>query len=689
MTASLGSLSSFHPPCFCRTGTGEILIANGLDKIKRWDGRTASFENAGIPAGGAALTIGSSGVGTITGDYKAYYRFIDDEGQPGVFSTVSSEISPSLDAQIDYSAIPATAGDSRVTQVQIFRNTDGQYDVFYLDATVNIGTTTATSTKTDTQLIASTAQPILTDELDGERLSAMRYGVPPDSKSVITNLHERTFYLADVPYNDGHISLTNGSATVTGIGTAFTDPMDGRYLQVLGDTAQYLIDAVNTSAQTLTLSVVYAGSTNLFAGYAIYADPDTTDIVYFSERNEPESVPTSQNTMIVSEDVPQSDRLRGALPHGNYLYLLKERHCYRLSFENNPLDDGAIYLVAKRGCINNRCWCYVEDVAYLLDYDGIWAFNGGESQAISLPIQDLFRDGGINWGARKWFWMQHSPQEEVVRTYVAIDSSRYPKHAIAYNYRLNRWWMEEYPTAFGHGTLARVGDRTQLVVGCDYFNAQTPEGTLDYIKDTTLTLHGTVTTASYTTLTDTSASFPTTCVGAPVTIVSGKGKGQTRIISARTGTTITPAKPWLTRPNTTSVYQIGGIPWTVRFGKFIYPATERDEKRELRIGWTPTTNPCQMDLRRYVNFSATAEVNKGFGGALTPMLTATHDDPDVVLNMAKTLTLGTSPGFDRWQFDDHLEDRSAGDRSISLEMRGVQGKDKVRISRLGLVGAAR
>ncbi len=66
--------------------------------------------------------------------------------------------------------------------------------------------------------------------------------------------------LTEADYTTGTITLTNGSATVTGLGTVFTAAMAGRYLQVTdGTDGNYYRISSYTNGTTLTLENVYQG----------------------------------------------------------------------------------------------------------------------------------------------------------------------------------------------------------------------------------------------------------------------------------------------------------------------------------------------------------------------------------------------------------------------------------------------
>lgn len=90
------------------------------------------------------------------------------------------------------------------------------------------------------------------------------YPIPSTSGDTITMVYESSDRdLAVDKYTDGTVTLTTNSATVTGIGTTFTDAMIGRYLKstdVAGDGMWYKIVA-RSSNTNITLENVYEGTT--------------------------------------------------------------------------------------------------------------------------------------------------------------------------------------------------------------------------------------------------------------------------------------------------------------------------------------------------------------------------------------------------------------------------------------------
>lgn len=69
-------------------------------------------------------------------------------------------------------------------------------------------------------------------------------------------------------YETGTVSVTSGSAAVTGSGTTFTSDMVGMVFKVVGDEVEYVISGF-TSATAITLDTNYDGTTNAAASYAV------------------------------------------------------------------------------------------------------------------------------------------------------------------------------------------------------------------------------------------------------------------------------------------------------------------------------------------------------------------------------------------------------------------------------------
>lgn len=674
------------PNSFAETPTGVLLIASGMDPMMRWDGFQSQAVPAGILPPATAILLGSGGDGFITGTYTAYIRFVDSEGNFSNLSPISNEIVVENVSTINYFSLPSPT-ESKVVRRQILRNTAGQATTYYVDIdTTDLVSQTLTSQDLDTQLLVKTAVPLL--DSDG-KIFANRYTVPPNHKGVLANHLGRMFALVDVEYSQGMVQVTRGTKTVTGVATEFTSVMAGRFLYVVGSDQSYEIASVDTAAQTLTLLANYTGLTDAFAVFTVRPAPAERKLVYYSEEGLAEAWP-AVNALAVPED---GDDLTGAMVKGSFIYFLEKRHIYRFTFQSDPATDGFTFLSSLRGCINHRSWAIAEDTAYMLDEAGIHAFSGGQdSEPISTPIQDLFRRSDapyrVNWAASRWFHACTFPAFEVVYFFVALDGEYLPRHAIAYQYRTQRWWLDSFPFPVASSALGTLQGVRQAFLGSTARRILAMwQGTLDGPDPAAGTVRGTVTAATLCTLTDSAAVFPTSgLVGFPVAITAGTGKGQSRIITAVSGGTLTLALPWLAIPDTTSVYQLGGVEWTWNTGPYRWAIDETANTRRVEVIYEPTPTAATMDLRIFVDFNA-VPLNMGTTrlSAADNHLGASKGSSDLVVDLSST----KPSGIVQTRLDNQRETFTDGPRWVSIELRGFQGRDPLSIYEVTIDGAVK
>lgn len=783
------------PDNFAETNDGLLLVANGIDRMLRWDGVSGQATPAGIDPPEEAVTVGGAGTGRIAGTYVAYVRFVDADGnvsdlspassvdgeelfaaqgnllqlptttQAGVailgaeymaalasLGQLTSELALSLGSLLDspvqirtqdnphglvsgqyvklervsaavdgvlweiivdgpntfrlknsngvgsftydgggvwkagyasvqYTDVPVPTSP-RVTRRQVLRNTEGQLTTFYVDVdSDDLAATSFTSSRDDEELAAQEEVPLLDD--DGSAL-ANRHGVPPDWKSALASHLGRVYAAVDVVYREGSAVVEAGSLSVSGVGTEWTEEMAGRFLYVVGG-GRYQIDEVDEAAQTLTLLTPYLGATDPYARYAIRPAPAEADLVYYSEANLPESWPAT-NAISVTND---GDELTALANSSSFLYFVKKRHIYKLTVQEDPAVDGRVYLaVDGRGCLNQRCWAEVEGRLFMLDEQGVHVFDGSsQTEPVSTAIQDLFRDrdGGysINWRGAEFFHCVHFPQQEVIRWFVSLGGSYLPRHALAFNHRLGRWWVEEYASPVGASCKSFLNGQPCVFLGCDARRVfKLWEGTLDGPDAGAGTVRGTATAATLLSLTDASAEFPSAgVVGAPLQIVDGAGRGQCRRVVEADGTTLRVDRPWLVMPDETSVYQLGGVRWLYRSGWYRFADDENQNPRRVELIFNPVRSPALADLRLYRDFSGDPIVWKT---AYTSADANGFRSEDGSAYLAGDLTKTT--GYLMKRFTAHKELLADAARFWSLELSGVQNAEQVVISEVTLQG---
>jgi hypothetical protein len=595
-------------------------------------------------------------------------------------------------SQINYTNV-AVPTETKVVRRQILRNSDGEAKTFYVDVdTTDLSSTSFSSVFTDSFLTAQIAVAVV--DATGKSLVNL-YTVPPNWKAFIAHSQERMFYAGEVAYSEGNVIATFGSVTATGIGTEWTLALVGRYLYVEGAPEAYLIDVVDVTNQILTLHTAYLGPTTNYSFYSIRPAPAERRLVYFSEAGLPEAVPAF-NAFPLQED---GDEITGLMSMRSFLYVIERRHMWRITFQDDPLTDGAIYLAALRGCVSQRCYAVVDDVAYCLDEQGVHAFLGGgdTSETVSQQIQSLFRQDPesrfqINWSAQRFFHCSLYNVQEVIRWFVCLSGDYLPRHALCYAYRVKRWWIEEFYVPIGANCVGRLGPLggTWRVGAEQIYLGSAARNVLAYWTPNLLdgpdlggTVSGTVAAAGYVTLTDSSAVFSSAgIIGSPITITGGRGKAQTRIVIKISGTTLTLDRPWAIVPDATSTYQLGGVPWRYLGGSLYFGDNEEDERRTIEIGWRPTVTNMTMDIRRFLDMDLKAE-DWGVDQTADQQLgiKTAKGDPDAVVDLA-----GLS-GLVKKRVDGHSERDMLSTYKAQVELRGVTGLDQLVIHRLTYEGS--
>lgn len=463
-------LNTFQPLSCCRDSYGALLMVNGLERGYRWDGVAATADQIGIVAPAAGPTISKTGTAsTMTeGTYYFAYRYRD---RNGFFSNLSpiTEVdyaAADLDSP-DWSDLTAS-GESRVTTVELFRSTADAPHLFYKIGEVTSGTTTfADDDFTDDQLLLFDPEDWLPlREEDQVTIHANRFGLPPDHKPFIAQYQDVTFYYGRVHYNEGTVSGSSGSATVTGSGTAFRSEFVGRKIRIAGNATRYTIATVNEGAQTMTVSPVLSAVVNAGTSFVITPDESEINLLYYSGRGESEGV-CEFSAQRVQDITEAQDLETGLFQFGPYLFILHEFHIYQVTFQRDPRYDLGIQLIGYRGAANHRLCVNAEGMPYFMDRLGVYRLNGGSPDDVSAVIRNTITDS-IDWSdsSVKTYFSSYDPQERVVRFYVRYtgDTGTRPKRALCYNIEGNQWWDESYPYELSGACTITVDGRPRIAL---------------------------------------------------------------------------------------------------------------------------------------------------------------------------------------------------------------------------------
>jgi hypothetical protein len=297
----------------------------------------------------------------------------------------------------------------------------------------------------------------------------------------------------------------------------------------------------------------------------------------------------------------------------------------------------------------------------------------------------------VDWSADPTLWHASvDPVRTIIRWFVACVGQTPLTTALYYNYRLDRWGTEQYPVAITSsctGTVGgsphesvRVGYRRALAGGECRMVLCLGAGALDLVSGAG-TLRGNVSLATSTTLADPAASFAPYLGGGSVSIVSGTGAGQTRIISTSTSTVLTVVQAWTVVPDSTSVYQVGGINWQWRSGWLDVAEEEEETARDFLVSYQPVTSPTTFTAQFYMDHAESP-----FVWALPynqDGVTTAAGDPSIYYDMTSTDVI---PGWRVFRQAHHSERYGYFDRFVQIYLSGVQNNQTVRIYQVSLKG---
>ena len=640
-----------------------------------------SFDGAYTSGG----TWSAEGYGATAGVYTFGYRYLDNTatGVPSSLTTVTTVVANENDF-FAWSSLSTTAEARAQNKFELFRSTAGVVNAMYRVSTNTYGGSVTFSDEVDDTALNNSAIEdvllILSNPPADNTLVARRFEPPPNDRPIVVQLQNRYFYVGSVQYNRGTVA-TNGSTTLTGTNTDW-----GRYVYIDGETAPIKITAVG-SGTSLTLETA-AATTASGKSYTIRVEASKRRQVMFSEPDEPESVP-AVNVFTIQESTGDNDDIIGAMPLNNTLFFLGKRSKYAFNYSVKPTIDGSVRYVEDRGVFNHYCWALHENVAYMLDDSGPYAFSGS-SQPIGSKIHDLFRKDGdgdkIDFTKSDKFHVAVDRAKTRVYYFVSFvgDAETIPTRALVYNIRRQTWDIYHYPQKISSTSVIQINGESRLALGAENSSVHLADsGTTDIVTSETT---GTASSSSGTTLVDSGASFGSSVVGASVYIYEGTGKGQRRTITARTSTQLTVAA-WTTNPDTTSKYVVGAVVWSWKSTAFEIPSAEGRGKREISMKFKPTTGDSRVDVRFYYN-NSTSPMTNGMSQKLGDAVEVQESNQEdaVIFLKATRNDLENASGHEKFRFDGQYSSMAHGDHRVSVEMRGFAGDDAQEIQSINIEG---
>lgn len=200
------------------------------------------------------------------------------------------------------------------------------------------------------------------------------------------------------------------------------------------------------------------------AWYAVDSSGQSPNSLYYSEVDEPESVPDA-NELILQENTDTPDAVVALIPMGGMMLVAQSSHLYRLMYVSQPVIDAGITLVGHRGVLNNRCWAVMSGIVFLADSVGMYAFDGNSEQSISVPVDNYWRDGEIDFSKASKFHVDADPLTRTIRFYYCRSTDAEPTRALCYCTATQAWWEETYPTPVTAAAATHINGQFRRLLG--------------------------------------------------------------------------------------------------------------------------------------------------------------------------------------------------------------------------------
>ena len=431
--------------------------------------------------------------------------------------------------------------------------------------------------------------------------------VPAPAHTYNLAFRNRLWTAGGPTFETGTVSLTNGGHFAVGLDrdisglapTVWNRSVENMLFQVDGETDVYQVeryiypddDTTGSTHERLYLTTPYKGSTASKKFYRIWPEGGK---VQFSEEGNVWRFDAGSYFMV---DGGKGEPVTGIGSAGNAVLAFTRNTASAFSYDQVPTSNDSQMISNSTGSISHDSFVEIEGSAYWLSDRGVVRYQpGGAMENLSAPIMGMFSDPGDKDYVSRDTESQlaavavgaHYAARNQYLLAVKTRAGRQGADVIlAYNYVLNTWdilrldselvkWIPSVDDA-GRDVLMFTNTTGDVY----RWDAGLTDGAGEI--NLTGTLTGSATSATKTTLTDSDAEFfvpgdgenfnqYNTAIstglgldGAWVKIVQGTGAGQKRRILRNIATQLFLDGAWAEVPDTTSVYEIGGIDATINF----------------------------------------------------------------------------------------------------------------------------
>ena len=453
-----------------------------VDVLAAGTGLTAATASASVVGGGgtgavvqinpafsvSGVSVASSGSGYYAAPVLTFRPAASDPNGRGASATVSVNTAGQVtDVSVvsggAYSAPPTAVilDSSAVAQATVAAAIRGKYHcaIRYLDDTpaTNRGPIPSSISEIVTVTVPSDAASLtwtLTHHSLDDRVKAVELW-RSSADQAVSLYRVATIYRSDANFSGQYVdSLTDPD---------LQDSTRGGFavLPIVLPSGQLNARRFGVPPGDLAVAVMFQDR----AWMAVDTTGERPNTLMFSEVDEPESVPP-ENELILQENIGEPDAIVHLMPLGTQLLVIQSRHLYALTYVAQPVIDASMLLMAYRGILNSRCGDVMGGVAFLADTYGVYAYDGNNAQAISLPVDNYWRDNIIDFSQADKFHVRCDPATATMRFFYCRHTDSATVRALCYCSNTQAWWEETYGTPVTAGCRSAIGNRAVLVSGC-------------------------------------------------------------------------------------------------------------------------------------------------------------------------------------------------------------------------------
>jgi hypothetical protein len=666
-------------------------LANGWNKVRRWGGRTATLETAGITGPSRVLNSWTpsptTAAGSCTPGFHVFrYRFMDS--RTGYVSNPSEE----REIEVVSGSQQLTFPIDTASAANMIRSTDTKVDRIILEMTVAGGSqffTAASALNSATSIVASISDAALEQQFLGYTDDG--HDPPPLAKNILSH-RERIWLYGQVTHAIGTASFTNGSVNVAeggsdpdwiaeALGSAAGESTTVWFIQKAGDTEAYEISHYDAGGSQIVLKAVYPGTTAADSAYVIFS---RTTAVWVSNPAFPESYTPLK--FLNSPNGENAGDVTAGVGYGSSVIFFTLNSMFKFAWDQDPLIDGFYTpLSAKAGALNQRTVIEVEGVVYSMDRRGWHAWTGVFPKLISRGVDPLAREN-VNYDNAENFHCCYFPETRSIRWFVSYGDDVYPKNYFQFDIDTAAWSTGTYRHGISDSRLIPTAEGLRVIYGDENGHRWfADEGTCDGCPADFS--HPTVQGAATSTSIPVDLTLPTDGVGLAgcyLTRRLSSGITESRLITSNDAGNITVDPAFSSTPANGDLLWVGSFVSKLRTKAFHGPKVP-DKKRSiyLSIMFQPTDEARFLQVRVYEDLSASAKtwvaatprrIANRLPDLYKPGEDTTYPVTDWLVDLsadAGVVRIPLGPEFRRhFEFEFEIEEPDADFRLVALEHGG-------------------